>query len=148
VLGRDFSASIEIVKKLLEGAVPGVPRFGWPLVDVRDVADLHYRAMLAPGIAGERFLAANDFWWMSQVAAALKQGLGPRAKKVPSMALPNVVVRLAALFDPVIRDRLWELDKQRPVSNAHAKAVLGWAPRSNEAAVMATAESLLAEGLV
>jgi len=148
VLGRDFSASIEIVKKLLEGAVTGVPRFGWPLVDVRDVADLHYRAMLAPGIAGERFLAANDFWWMSQVAAALKQGLGPRAKKVPSMALPNVVVRLAALFDPVIRDRLWELDKQRPVSNAHAKAVLGWAPRSNEAAVMATAESLLAEGLV
>jgi dihydroflavonol-4-reductase len=148
VLGRDFSASIEIVKKLLEGAVPGAPRMGWPLVDVRDVADLHYRAMVAPGIAGERFIAANDFWWMSQVAATLKAGLGPRAKKVPTMALPGFVMRLAALFDPVIRDRLWELNKERPVSNAHAKAVLGWAPRRNEDAVMATGESLLAEGLV
>jgi dihydroflavonol-4-reductase len=148
VLGRDFSASIEIVKKLLEGAVPGVPRFGWPLVDVRDIADLHYRAMLAPGIAGERFIGANDFWWMSQVAATLKSSLGPRARKVPTMPIPNFAVRLSAMFDPMIRDRLFELGKQRPVSNAHARAVLGWAPRSNAEAVMATAESLLAEGLV
>jgi dihydroflavonol-4-reductase len=148
VLGRDFSASIEIVKKLLEGAVPGVPRFGWPLVDVRDIADLHYRAMLAPGIAGERFIGANDFWWMSQVAATLKSGLGSRARKVPTMPIPNFAVRLSAMFDPMIRDRLFELGKQRPVSNAHARAVLGWAPRSNAEAVMATAESLLAEGLV
>jgi dihydroflavonol-4-reductase len=148
VLGRDFSASIEIVKKLLEGAVPGTPRLGWPLVDVRDVADLHYRAMLAPGIAGERFIAANEFWWMAQVAATLKAGLGARARKVPTMAVPGFVLRLAALFDPVIRDRVWELNKHRPVSHAHATAVLGWTPRPNKEAVMATAESLLAEGLV
>ena len=148
VLGRDFSASIEIVKKLMEGAVPGVPKFGWPLVDVRDVADLHYRAMLAPGIAGERFIAANEFWWMSQVAATLKAHLGPRAKKVPSMGIPNVVVRVSAMFDPMIRDRLFELGKSRPVSNAHAREKLGWTPRGNAEAVNATADSLIAEGLV
>ena len=148
VLGRDFSASIEIVKKLLDGSIPGIPRFGFPLVDVRDIADLHYRAMLAPGIAGERFIGANDFWWMSQVAAVLKSRLGAGAKKVPSMAIPNFVVRLSAMFDPVIRDRLFELGKQRPVSHAHAQTVLGWSPRSNEEAVMATANSLIAEGLL
>jgi dihydroflavonol-4-reductase len=148
VLGRDFSASIEIVKKLLEGAVPGIPRFGWPLVDVRDIADLHYRAMLAPGIAGERFIGAGDFWWMSQVAAVLKSRLGTGAKKVPTMAIPNFIVRVSAMFDPIIRDRLFELGKQRPVSNAHARTVLGWSPRPNEEAVMATANSLIAEGLV
>jgi dihydroflavonol-4-reductase len=148
VLGRDFSASIEIVKKLLEGAVPGVPRFGWPLVDVRDIADLHARAMVAPGIAGARFIGANDFWWMRQVAAVLKAGLGPRARRVPTRAIPDFLVRLSAMFDPVVRDRLFELGKERPVSHAHATALLGWVPRPNEEAVMATAESLLAEGLV
>jgi dihydroflavonol-4-reductase len=148
VLGRDFSASIEIVKKLLEGAVPGVPNFGWPLVDVRDIADLHYRAMLADGIAGERFIGANDFWWMSQVASVLKAHLGARAKKVPTMAIPNFLVRISAIFDPMIRDRLFELGKQRPVSNALARSRLGWSPRSNREAVIATADSLLAENLV
>jgi dihydroflavonol-4-reductase len=148
VLGRDFSASIEIVKKLMEGAVPGVPKFGWPLVDVRDIADLHYRAMLADGVAGERFIGANDFWWMAQVAEVLKSGLGDRAKRVPSRAIPNFVLRIASAFDPVIRERLFELGKHRPVSHEHAQRVLGWTPRPNADAVMATAESLLAEGLV
>jgi dihydroflavonol-4-reductase len=148
VLGRDFSASIDIVKKLMEGSVPGVPRFGWPLVDVRDIADLHYRAMLADGVAGQRFIGANEFWWMSQVAAVLKTRLGDRAKKVPTRALPDFLVRVAAMFDPVIRERLFELSKYRPASSAHARQVLGWAPRSNEEAVVATAESLLQEGIV
>ena len=148
VLGRDFSGSIEIVKKLMEGAVPGVPRFGFPLVDVRDIADLHYRAMLADGVAGERFIGANDFWWMAQVAAVLRDTLGPRARRVPRRAIPDFVVRVSALFDPVIRERLFELGKHRPVSHAHAQSVLGWTPRPNAEAVLATAESLLAEGLV
>jgi dihydroflavonol-4-reductase len=148
VLGNDFSASIEAVKKLLDGSVPGLPRFGWALVDVRDIADLHYRAMLAEGIAGERFIGANDFWWMSQVADVLKRRLGAKARKVPTMKVPNFAVKLMANFDPVVRDRLFELDKQRPVSNAKARSVLGWAPRGNEEAVVSAAESLIAEGVV
>ena len=148
VLGRDFSASIEIVKKLMEGAIPGVPRFGFPLVDVRDIADLHYRAMLADGVAGERFIGANDFWWMAEIAAVLRDKLGARARRVPRRPLPDFVVRISALFDPVIRERLFELGKHRPVSHAHAQSVLGWEPRPNAEAVLATAESLLAEGLV
>jgi dihydroflavonol-4-reductase len=148
VLGADFSASIEIVKKLLEGALPGVPRFGWPLVDVRDIADLHARAMVADGIAGERFIGAGDFWWMRQVAATLKSSLGEQARKVPTRSIPDFLVRLSAMFDPVVRDRLFELGKHRPVSHAHATERLGWSPRPNAQAVLATAESLLAAKLV
>jgi len=148
VLGNDFSASVEAVKKLLEGSVPGIPRFGWPIVDVRDIADLHLRAMTAHGVAGERFIGAGDFWWMSQMAEVLKRRLGPKAKKVPSMKIPDFVVRISAMFDPVIRDRLFELGKSRPVSHVKATRMLGWAPRANEEAVLATAESLLTEGLI
>jgi dihydroflavonol-4-reductase len=148
VLGRDFSASLEAVKKMLDGSVPVLPRFGWPLVDVRDIADLHYRAMLAEGIAGERFIGANDFWWMEQIAGVLKRRLGAKARKVPSMKVPNFVVRAIGAFDPVVRDRLFELDKYRPVSNAKARRVLGWQPRGDEEAIVATGESLIAEGIV
>jgi dihydroflavonol-4-reductase len=148
VTSRDFSASVEAVKKLLDGSVPGLPRFGWALVDVRDIADLHVRAMVADNIAGERFIGANEFWWMSQIAEVLKRRLGAKAGKVPSFRIPDFVVRLFALFDPVIRDRLFELGKERPVSHEKATRLLGWVPRSNEEAVVATAESLLAEGIV
>jgi dihydroflavonol-4-reductase len=148
VLGRDFSASIEAIKKLLDGSVPGIPQFGWPLVDVRDVAAMHRTAMLAPGIAGERFIAAAEFWWMKDMAAALKRRLGARAKKVPTLLLPNFAVRLAALFDPVIRDRLFELGKERRTSHEKATRLLGWVPRSTEDSAVETAESLMALGVV
>ena len=146
VLGRDFSASIEIVKKLLDGSLPGLPRFGWPLVDVRDIADLHIRALTTPSAAGQRFIGANDFYWMSDIAEVLSKGL-PGAR-VPRMKLANWMVRLSANFDPVVKERLFELDKARPVSAAKARSELGWTPRSNDEAILDTAKSLVAEGLL
>jgi dihydroflavonol-4-reductase len=148
VLGKDFSPSIEIVKKLMEGSLPGLPKFGWPLVDVRDIADLHYKAMLAGGVAGERFIGAGPFAWMTDIARTLKSRLGDKAKRVPSRTLPSVMLRVAAMFDPIVRDRLFELNKLRPVSADKAKRVLGWNPRSNDEMIVDTARSLLAEGLV
>jgi dihydroflavonol-4-reductase len=143
VLGDDFSASIEIVKKLMDGSVPGIPRFGFPLVDVRDIADLHSRAMLADGVAGERFIGAAEFAWMADVARVLKARLGARARKVPTRAIPDVLVRVSAWFDPVIRDRLFELGKSRPVSAAKAREILGWTTRNIEESIVDTATSLL-----
>ena len=102
VMGSDFSASIEIVKKLLEGSLPGLPRFGFPLVDVRDIADLHLRAMTHPAATGERFLGAGEFFWMREVASVLREELGPMARKAPKNELPNWVLLLAARFDPVV----------------------------------------------
>jgi nucleoside-diphosphate-sugar epimerase len=84
VMDKDASASIEAISKLLDGSVPGLPRFGWPMVDVRDLADLHIRAMTDPKAAGERFLGSGPALWMGDVAAILKQRLGARAKKVPT----------------------------------------------------------------
>ncbi len=143
VFGKDFSASLEIVKLILEGRLPACPRFGFPLVDVRDVADLHYRAMLAPNAAGERFIAANGYFWMKDVAQVLRNGLPDRAKKIPAGELPDFVLRVSAMFDPIIRGRLFELGKRRDASPAKSKAQLGWAPRSGEEAIMATAQDLI-----
>jgi nucleoside-diphosphate-sugar epimerase len=125
-----------------------LPRFGWPLVDVRDIADLHVRAMTAPAAAGQRYIGAGAFYWMSDIAGDLRKGAPWTAKRVPSFTLPDWLVRIAALFDPVIRDRIFELGKKRAISAEKARTQLGWAPRSYKETIVATAESLRAEGLV
>ena len=148
VLGADYSASIEFVKKLLDGSIPALPRFGFNVVDVRDVARLHVLAMTTPEAAGQRFIGSGDFYWMSDVAKMLKQGLGDQAKKVPFIPVPDFVARMAALFDPIVRGRLYELGKRRPVSSEKAKRVLGWTPRPITETVLDAARSLQASGLV
>lgn len=149
VLGPDYAASIMLVQRLLAGTVPGCPRIQFGVVDVRDVADLHLRAMTDPAARGERFLAgAGDFMSVLEIARVLKRRLGARARRVPTWQLPDWLVRLAAIADPAVRQVLPELGKTKNASNAKARRLLGWSPRSNEDAIVATAESLLALGLV
>jgi nucleoside-diphosphate-sugar epimerase len=149
VLGPDYSTSILLIKRLIDGALPGVPRLYFGVVDVRDVADLHIRAMTHPAAKGERFLAAaGDFLSIRDIALILKDQLGAIAKKVPSRQLPNWLVRLAALRDPAVKQFLPELGKEKNATNEKAKRVLGWAPRSREEAIVAAAESLARLGLL
>lgn len=149
VLGSDFATSILLVQRLLAGALPGCPQLRFGIVDVRDVVDLHLRAMVDPAARGERFLAvAGDFMLVREMALALKQRLGDAAKRVPTRQLPNWLVKLAALRDPAVKQIVPELGKYKNATNAKAKRVLGWSPRSNEDALVATAESLLKLGLV
>jgi len=149
VLGPDFSTSILLIRRLMDGAMPGCPNMTFGVVDVRDVADLHLRAMTEPAAAGERFLAASgDFMSIVQMARVLKARLGPAARRVPTIQLPNWLVRLAALRDPAIRQILPELGKRKNASNLKARRMLGWAPRSSDDAITATAESLLKLGLL
>src|SRR5262249_43560982 len=66
VLNCDFSASLAVVKKLLDGSAPAIPRLGFALVDVRDIARLHILAMTTPSAAGHRFIGSGDFFWMKE----------------------------------------------------------------------------------
>jgi nucleoside-diphosphate-sugar epimerase len=149
VLGPDYSTSILIVQRLMDGAVPGCPKLYFGVVDVRDVADLHIRAIIHPAAKGERFLAiAGDFMSMQDIANVLKARMGAAAKRVPTRQLPNWLVRIASLRDPAVKQVVPELGKRKNATNAKAKRVLGWAPRSNEESIVATAESLVRLGLL
>jgi nucleoside-diphosphate-sugar epimerase len=149
VLGADYATSIALVQRLLDGAVPGCPKLYFGLVDVRDVADLHLRAMTNPAAKGERFLAtAGDFVSMLDIAKTLKARMGAAAKKVPAREIPNWVVRLVALRDSAAKQILPELGKRKNATSAKAKRVLGWSPRSAEEAIVATAESMVRLGLL
>jgi dihydroflavonol-4-reductase len=149
VLGPDFSGSIEIIKSLLDGAMPAVPRIYFGLVDVRDVVDLHLRAMTAREASGERFIAvAGETLSILDIAKVLRRELGPAARRVPRLQAPDWVVRLAATRIPLLRTAVPMLGKVRRSTSAKAKTLLGWQARSNEEAILASAESLIRLGLV
>lgn len=148
-LAPDYSTSIMLIQRLMDGAMPGCPRLYFGIVDVRDVADMHMRCMTNPAAKGERFLAlAGEFLSIAQIARILKRKLGPAAKRVPTLELPDFLIRMAARNDPAVQQILPELGKRKNGTNAKAKRLLGWAPRSNEEAVVASAESLVRLGLL
>jgi nucleoside-diphosphate-sugar epimerase len=145
VLGAEDSFSLQMVQRLLDG-VPGTPRIGYSIVDVRDVADLQIRAMAAPEAGSERFLAVAEFRWMGEVAAALRERLGPAAPKVPKRSLPDFAVRAMGLFDPSVRSVARQLGQRVELSSAKARSELGWMPRPVDDTVVDCARSLLERG--
>jgi len=144
VLGPDYSTSIHLVKRMLDGATPGCPDIWFGLVDARDVADLHIRAMTAHAACGERFLAtAGNFMSVRQLAHVLKAGLGNAGRQVSTRHLPNWLLRLFAMFDPEVRGMMPELGRRKNATADKARHLLGWNPRRPEDAAIATANSLL-----
>jgi len=148
-LGPDYSSSLDLIKRLLDGSMPACPNLWFGVVDVRDVADLHLRAMIAPEAKGERFIATQgSAVSMLAIAKVLRTRLGEQAKRVPTRKLPDMIVKLIARFNGEMRDLVPLLGKVRNATSAKAQRVLGWKPRSWEDAVVSTAESLLQLGIV
>lgn len=144
VLSRDYSSSIGLVRQLMVGAMPAVPRLYFGVVDVRDAAGLHLLAMTHPAAAGERFIAtAGPAVGLHEIALALRARLGASARRVPRWEMPIWVTRLLALRSPTLRPMVPQLGIVRNASNARARTVLGWSPRSAIDAVVATAQSLV-----
>ena len=148
VWSRDYSASVVIVKKMLDGSMRACPDIGFGVVDVRDVADLHLRALKAPNMAGERFIASGRFMKLREIAAVLRAELGEQAHKVPTRNVPDWLVRVVARFNPLARAVVSELGSVRNQDASHAKAVLGWATRPVEQSIADTARCLIELGIV
>ncbi|MFP8967434.1 SDR family oxidoreductase [Pokkaliibacter sp. CJK22405] len=143
-IGSHFSASQEVIRMMIRGAIPGCPDISMGLVDVRDVVDLHLKAMKTPEASGQRYLAvAEDQVSIARMARILRQGLGKRACKVPRLPLPSLLIRAAALVVPKLRDITPHLGQHKSVASIKARQMLGWEPRPVEETVLATAMSLL-----
>lgn len=151
IASEDIAASIEIARQLLDGKIPALPDVGFCLVDVRDVADLHVRALSAPAnqVRNGRFIAsAGRFFKFADLAEVVRARLGPQARKVPTRRMPNWMVRLLARFIPDMRQLVGELGRIRETTGEHARQVLGWNPRDPEQTIEDTARSLIDRGLV
>jgi nucleoside-diphosphate-sugar epimerase len=131
-LTTEARSSLQLIKAMLDGTITVVPRQRFGVADVRDVADLHIRAMATPEAAGKRFLTLADGPTIDylQVAQILRDRLGPLAERVPTEQAPG--------------DELPGL----VIHNDRAKQELGWRPRPAETTIVETAESLRDLGLL
>ena len=142
-LGQDLPSELDLLKKLLDGSMKAVPNITLGIVDVRDLADLHIQAMTNPAAKGQRFLAlSGKITTLPEIAVLLKKNLGDRANKVSTKQIPDWIVRCASLFSPIAKNVVPQLSRYRNASNEKAKILLGWQPRSNEEAILASVESL------
>lgn len=147
-LGADFSHSIRLISNMLEGQ-PGCLNVNSCCVDVRDVADLHLRAMINPAAKGERFLATSGkSMWMIEVAELLRERFGKAAEKVSTQVWPDEQVRIAAETNEQLKGVVPLLNYDMSATGEKAERLLGWAPRPKEEAIVASAESLIRLGLL
>jgi dihydroflavonol-4-reductase len=147
-LSKDVSTSLEIPIRLMNGKTPGIPRLGFSLVDVRDVAECQVRAMELPEAAGQRFLATHDFMWFEEAAAILRKEFPAYDKKIPSRKVPDFALKLMAVFQPIYKQTVTELGRTRAASNAKATRVLGVKFRTAREALVSSAKSLVELGVV
>ena len=146
-LSDDRSFSLQLIERLMEGAMPALPRLGFSLVDVRDVAELELLAMTSAEAGGKRFIATDRFLWMKEIAEVLRDRLGDDAAKVPTRVAPNILIRAVGIFDSSVRSFTGDLGKRSEFSNQRARD-LGWKPRPVGDSIVDTARSLREHGIV
>ncbi|SFW79788.1 SDR family oxidoreductase [Chitinophaga sancti] len=149
-LGPDLSSGFELLRNIINGEMKAIPNMDLGIVDVRDVADLHIRAMTSPKANGERFLAlAGGTMSLLEIAGFIKKHLPAIGAKISTKSLADWKVKLAALLGNQKAKAVAPLlGVNRRASNEKAISVLGWTPRSNETAILASVESLIKYGAV
>jgi dihydroflavonol-4-reductase len=138
----DLSASGQIVRLLLSGWVPVLVPVAFTIVDVRDVAEAHLRAMELPEAAGGRFIIASEPMWVKDMALALREAFPRLARRIPSREIPAGLVRTVARFVPGMQGR--DVGVLPRMSNAKAREILGLDFRSGREAVVEMGRSLIA----
>ncbi|WP_213288361.1 aldehyde reductase [Bradyrhizobium sp. sGM-13] len=148
LLGPQYGTSVGLIQQMMSGKLKRVPRFGFAVVDVRDAADAHIRAMTCPDASGQRFIIGGGFFWLRELAAVLAKSFPAYAADLPLGEVPSWMVRAMAPFSPRSRMIIHELDRDLSVSTAKAHRVLNWRARPDEDCIRASAQSLIDYGLI
>lgn len=149
-LSNRVSESFDLIKNLFNGSMKAIPNLPLNIVDVRDVADLHVRAMTNPNANGERFIASADgSISLPEIAELLKENNPECSSRIPQKILPNWVLKMAGLFNDKAKTGVMFLKVNRNVSNAKAKKLLDWKPiATNEQAILTSLKSMLKYNII
>ncbi len=145
-LDDHFGTSVQVLERLLRALDPMMPRMGFPLVDIKDVADMHVNAIVSAQTIGQRLVCVTGFLSFVELAQTIKAAYPNR--KVVTRQAPDFVVRLLAIFDKSVRGILDELGKRREVSAAHTSELMDMKFIPAKDAVIAAADYLVKSGKV
>jgi dihydroflavonol-4-reductase len=147
-IDRNISASLVMLDLILKRAYPALPLTAYPIIDVRDLSELHLQVMTNSEVGGRRLIAASDTLSMREIAEIMRTELGPHGRRIPRLNLPSFVVKLMARFDPTIRTLLADLDLRPTADSAYVTKLTGVVFRPAREAVVAAGHSLIEQGLI
>lgn len=149
VLGPDpfdnGGASLGIIRDMMKGELPAVPRLAYPIVDVRDAAAIHVAAMTGE-TGGRRLMAAGETLWFKQIADLLREQY-PKAK-LPKSEVPNFVARLIAIFDDRVKSVIPDIGIFHEADSAYVTSLTGVVPRPAKESILASGADLIENGAV
>jgi len=148
LLDDDPGTSVALLKRMFDGSLPAAARVAFIVVDVRDVAAAHVAAMTSEEARGQRFPMGNGTFSLMEIAAILRRAMPERARNMPRFEVPDWMVRLVAFVDADIRGNLGELGVVKRADATAARRLLGRDLIAADEATIASARSLVAQGLV
>ncbi|MBQ4830453.1 aldehyde reductase [Alteromonas sp. MMG017] len=149
ILGKNLSSSVQLVEQLLNKKIPAVPNVHFGIVDVRDVADIHIKAMSNEKAKGERFLLTGDSSIsLPEIAQILHSHENKFSTQVTTKVLPNWLVKLLSIFKPELKNVASQVGKIKILSNKKVKNTFNWTPINKEKIIKDTAESLIEYGII
>jgi dihydroflavonol-4-reductase len=147
VLSTDLSPSVAFILNVLQGHDEGWPNLGFNMVDVRDVARAHVAALEIPSAGGNRIALVTDHLWLAEVAVILKEHYGRRFS-ISTRQLSDDEAKHRAANEPQLHDLLPYLGLRQDFCNDRLRTLLSVNPISARAAIIASADSFIALGLV
>lgn len=150
VLGRPldkaYGTSLKVIQRLLRAKDPMLPNFGFPTVDVQDIALMHVRALESFQAIGQRYVGGDEFLWFPEMAMLLKQAFPQR--RIVTAKAPDVVIRLLGMFDAEIGTIVNALGKRDEISAEKARRELGMTFRPAADAVRESGQFLIEHSVV
>lgn len=148
LLDEDPGTSVALMKRVFDGSLPAAARVAFIVVDVRDVAAAHVAAMVSPQAGGHRFPMGNGTYTLIEMAHVLGAALPERKSRMPRFEVPDWLVRLVAFVDKDVRGNLGELGVVKRADASDVRTLLGRDLIAADDALIASARSLIEQGLV
>lgn len=148
VISGSQCASMDVIKRLMERSMMFLPKLNFSIVDVRDVAAAHIKAMTTQEASGKRFLLVNENMWMKEIAQVLAKEFKSRGYNVPTTNYPNAMLHMVGIINKNVKAIIPQCGKVSKFDNTRMKEVLGVTPRETKDTLIDMAYSMVEGGFV
>lgn len=140
------SISLQMVGGLLDGSTPAMPRIGFAISDVRDVAAMHVAALRNPESAGHRYLCAGPYQSFEDVATILRKAYPDHPITVKTV--PDWIMRVLARLGGPVSQIINDIANEKHYDATKGERLLGRPLHTPEQAILSAAESLIRFDLI
>ncbi|SFV32884.1 Nucleoside-diphosphate-sugar epimerase [Devosia crocina] len=140
------SISLQMVGGLLDGSTPAMPRIGFAISDVRDVAAMHVAALRNPESAGHRYLCTGPYQSFEDVATILRKAYPDHPITVKTV--PDWIMRVLARLGGPVSQIINDIGNEKHYDATKGERLLGRPLHTPEQAILSAAESLIRFDLI